>query len=133
MATSELKSNKANNNSSGSTSTSNHSSSSSKSSSSKEVNPNSNAHGGYTEKSVPEPHMPIVPTSPSYPPYGATTTAYMDPNQNYDPSADPAVNYTTYVYPLSPQFSVQYYPDYSNGYQSYPVHLLALTFSINKV
>ncbi|CAO0803468.1 unnamed protein product [Mucor circinelloides] len=120
MATSELKSNKANNNSSSSTSTSNHSSSSSKSSSSKEVNPNSNAHGGYTEKSVPEPHMPIVPTSPSYPPYGATTTAYMDPNQNYDPSADPAVNYTTYVYPLSPQFSVQYYPDYSNGYQSYP-------------
>lgn len=67
--------------------------------------------------SAPEPHIPIAPTSPNYPPYGA---AYMDPNQNYDLSADPAVNYTTYVYPLSPQFSVQYYPDYSNGYQSYP-------------
>lgn len=66
----------------------------------------------------------VTPTSPSYPPYGATT-AYIDPAQiaaanGYDIS-DPNVNYTTaYVYPLSPQFSVQYYPDYSNGYQSYP-------------
>ncbi|CAO3649043.1 unnamed protein product [Mucor hiemalis] len=64
----------------------------------------------------------VTPTSPSYPPYGAT--AYIDPAQlaanGYDIS-DPNVNYTTaYVYPLSPQFSVQYYPDYSNGYQSYP-------------
>ncbi|KAI9467801.1 MAG: hypothetical protein EXX96DRAFT_492983 [Benjaminiella poitrasii] len=67
--------------------------------------------------SIPE----SVPTSPSYPPYGG---AYMDPAQlaaanGYDVSD--SVNYTTtYVYPLSPQFSVQYYPDYSNGYQSYP-------------
>lgn len=116
MATTELKSNKANNSSSSSSSSSN--------SNSKEVNVKLNSNGGYSEKSVntpvTEPRMPIAPTSPNYPPYGATTAAYMDPNQNYDLSADPAVNYTTYVYPLSPQFSVQYYPDYSNGYQSYP-------------
>ncbi|KAI7905164.1 uncharacterized protein BX663DRAFT_430292 [Cokeromyces recurvatus] len=67
-----------------------------------------------------------APTSPSYPPFN---TAYIDPVQfaaaaaaaanGYDVSD--SVNYAaTYVYPLSPQFSVQYYPDYSNGYQSYP-------------
>ncbi|CAO3694410.1 unnamed protein product [Rhizopus stolonifer] len=45
---------------------------------------------------------PTIPTSPSYPPYG------------YDMSGEP-VN-LAYVYPVSPQFSVQYYPDYA----SYP-------------
>lgn len=64
------------------------------------------------------PHTVMTPTSPAYPPYGI----YIDPAQlaanGYDVS-DPA-NFTTYVYPVSPQFSVQYYPDYSNGYQSYP-------------
>ncbi|CEJ05231.1 hypothetical protein RMCBS344292_19176 [Rhizopus microsporus] len=49
---------------------------------------------------TPETHS--VPTSPPYPPYG------------YDLSGDPVS--LTYVYPLSPQFSVQYYPDYA----SYP-------------
>jgi hypothetical protein len=61
-------------------------------------------------------HTVLAPTSPTYPPY------YIDPAQlaanGYELSD--SVNYTTYVYPLSPQFSVQYYPDYSNGYQSYP-------------
>ncbi|KAI8984234.1 hypothetical protein BDF20DRAFT_817224 [Mycotypha africana] len=77
-----------------------------------------------TPRSAPTPefHAVIAPTSPTYPPYGAT---YIDPSQlaaaatnAYEVSGDP-VN-LTYVYPVSPQFSVQYYPDYSNGYQSYP-------------
>lgn len=72
------------------------------------------------QSSSPQQQPLVTPTSPSYPPYGAT---YIDPAQlaanGYDIS-DPNMNYTTYVYPLSPQFSVQYYPDYSNGYQSYP-------------
>ncbi|CEP12843.1 hypothetical protein [Parasitella parasitica] len=114
MAASELKSKSTNDNNNISSSNSNNSSSSS----SIEVNVKSHS-GGNSEISVPEPHMPMAPTSPNYPPYGAA--AYMDRNPNYDHSSgDPAVNYTTYVYPLSPQFSVQYYPDYSNGYQSYP-------------
>ncbi|KAG1329181.1 hypothetical protein G6F62_007790 [Rhizopus arrhizus] len=51
-----------------------------------------------TPKNSPETHS--VPTSPPYPPYG------------YDMS-DVSL---AYVYPVSPQFSVQYYPDYA----SYP-------------
>ncbi|KAG2198069.1 hypothetical protein INT47_011904 [Mucor saturninus] len=58
------------------------------------------------------PPLQHVPTSPSYPPY------YIDSN-GYEVTGESSVNYA-YVYPLSPQFSVQYYPDYSNGYQSYP-------------
>ncbi|KAI8882042.1 RNA-binding domain-containing protein [Backusella circina FSU 941] len=59
-------------------------------------------------------------TSVPYPqsvPYGA----YIDPRPQHamKKESDPA-NYTTFVYPLSPQFSVQYYPDFSNGFQSYP-------------
>lgn len=102
---------------------------------------NSNKHNKEEKKSSPkssstlstqqqQQQQPLViPTSPSYPPYGASNSGYItDPAQlqaavaasGYDVS-DPNVNYTTaYVYPLSPQFSVQYYPDYSNGYQSYP-------------
>lgn len=68
----------------------------------------------------------VPPTSPPYPPYRAT---FVDPS-HYDhhhhhphPNGfdlnDPAA-YAAYVYPLSPQFSVQYYSDYGNGYQSYP-------------
>ncbi|KAI8082326.1 hypothetical protein BDF21DRAFT_361407 [Thamnidium elegans] len=90
-----------------------------------EVNTNVNSTDGKKEdkKSVTPRSTPqakhVTPTSPPYPPYGAT---YIDPAQlaaNGYEMADPSVNYT-YVYPLSPQFSVQYYPDYSNGYQSYP-------------
>lgn len=53
-----------------------------------------------TPKTTPETHN--IPTSPPYPPYG------------YDMSGDPVG--LAYVYPVSPQFSVQYYPDYA----SYP-------------
>ncbi|KAI9283372.1 hypothetical protein BY458DRAFT_496327 [Sporodiniella umbellata] len=53
-----------------------------------------------TPKTTPETHN--IPTSPPYPPYG------------YDMSGDPVS--LAYVYPVSPQFSVQYYPDYA----SYP-------------
>jgi hypothetical protein len=71
-----------------------------------------------TPRGTPSPEAHIIPTSPPYPPYG-----YIDPAQlaanGYEVSSDP-VNFTTYVYPLSPQFSVQYYPDYATGYQSYP-------------
>ncbi|GAA5797657.1 hypothetical protein HPULCUR_003048 [Helicostylum pulchrum] len=90
-----------------------------------EVNTNVNSTDGKKEdkRSVTPRSTPqvkhVTPTSPPYPPYGAT---YIDPAQlaaNGYEMADPSVNYT-YVYPLSPQFSVQYYPDYSNGYQSYP-------------
>lgn len=63
------------------------------------------------KKEAPAPQH--VPTSPQYPPYG-----YIDSN-GYEVTGESSVNYA-YVYPLSPQFSVQYYPDYSNGYQSYP-------------
>lgn len=90
-----------------------------------EVNTNVNSTDGkkedkrnVTPRSTPQVNH-VTPTSPPYPPYGAT---YIDPSQlaaNGYEMADPSVNYT-YVYPLSPQFSVQYYPDYSNGYQSYP-------------
>ncbi|KAI8352838.1 hypothetical protein EDC96DRAFT_517646 [Choanephora cucurbitarum] len=70
------------------------------------------------EEKSPEPQQAFVtPTSPPYPPYGA----YIDPNHlpgGYEISD--SINYT-YVYPVSPQFSVQYYTaDYSSGYQSYP-------------
>lgn len=51
----------------------------------------------------------MTPTSPPYPPY----VTYIDPDH-----VDEAGGYT-YVYPMSPQFSVQYYQDL-NGYQSYP-------------
>ncbi|KAI8393992.1 uncharacterized protein BYT42DRAFT_552983 [Radiomyces spectabilis] len=88
------------------------------------------------------PHKPTVthdtnglttPVSPPYPPYGS---AYMDSNQlSYDRQPPPPHHHHpnapagfdlsdpstyTYVYPLSPQFSIQYYPDFSAGYQSYP-------------
>ncbi|KAI7871872.1 hypothetical protein BDF14DRAFT_1759906 [Spinellus fusiger] len=60
-----------------------------------------------------------LPTSPPFPPY----YAHMDPSQlaayehnGYD--ANDPLHYA-YVYPVSPQFSVQYYSDF-NGYQSYP-------------
>jgi hypothetical protein len=74
-----------------------------------------------TPRSTTPQHQHVTPTSPPYPPYGAT---YIDPAQlaaanGYELSGESSVNYA-YVYPLSPQFSVQYYPDYSNGYQSYP-------------
>ncbi|RCH86433.1 hypothetical protein CU098_004021, partial [Rhizopus stolonifer] len=77
-----------------------------------------NKEEGTVERKAPEvQHAFVTPTSPPYPPYGA----YIDPVQlqgGYEIS-DP-VNFT-YVYPLSPQFSVQYYTaDYGNGYQSYP-------------
>ncbi|KAI8139759.1 hypothetical protein BJV82DRAFT_646056 [Fennellomyces sp. T-0311] len=68
----------------------------------------------------------MTPTSPPYPPYGVS---YIDPSHydrhhhpnGFDPN-DPAAaaSYAAYVYPLSPQFSVQYYSDFGNGYQSYP-------------
>lgn len=49
----------------------------------------------------------VAPTSPTYPPYGI----YIDPAQLA------ASGYDAYVYPVSPQFSIQYY---SSGYTSYP-------------
>jgi hypothetical protein len=58
-------------------------------------------------------------TYPHPAPYGA----YVDPSQQHtlkDEKVSDPVNYATYVYPLSPQFSVQYFPDYPNGFQSYP-------------
>ncbi|KAI9319199.1 hypothetical protein BX666DRAFT_1923992 [Dichotomocladium elegans] len=65
----------------------------------------------------------MTPTSPPYPPYVAT---FVDPSHfehhhaanGLDPN-DPT-SYAAYVYPMSPQFSVQYYQEYINGYQSYP-------------
>lgn len=70
----------------------------------------------------------LTPTSPPYPPY------YIDPSHHYDvhhhhhhaatsngfDPNDPAATYAAYMYPMSPQFSVQYYPDFGSGYQSYP-------------
>ncbi|KAI7850481.1 hypothetical protein BDC45DRAFT_446976 [Circinella umbellata] len=58
----------------------------------------------------------MTPTSPPYPPY------YIDPvhyDRHHHPNGgfDETSSYT-YVYPLSPQFSVQYYSEL--GYQSYP-------------
>ncbi|KAI8987192.1 hypothetical protein BDB01DRAFT_784971 [Pilobolus umbonatus] len=74
--------------------------------------------GAATDKSSGTPTIEdqsiTAPTSPSYPPYGA----YIDANGGYE-ITDP-INFTTYVYPVGQQFSVQYYPDYSTGYQSYP-------------
>jgi hypothetical protein len=58
-------------------------------------------------------------TYPHPAPYGT----YVDPSQQHtlkDEKVSDPVNYATYVYPLSPQFSVQYFPDYPNGFQSYP-------------
>ncbi|KAG2171585.1 hypothetical protein INT43_008311 [Umbelopsis isabellina] len=66
------------------------------------------------------------PTSPAYPPFAF---GYVDPvtaqyaydqavASGYDPS-DPA-SFGAYIYPLSPQFSMQYYPEFMSGYQSYP-------------
>ncbi|KAI9284315.1 hypothetical protein BC943DRAFT_338262 [Umbelopsis sp. AD052] len=65
------------------------------------------------------------PTSPAYPPFAF---GYVDPitaqyaydqavASGYDPS-DPS--FGAYIYPLSPQFTMQYYPDFMSGYQSYP-------------
>lgn len=69
-------------------------------------------------------HTLVTPTSPPYPPYGAT---YIDPAQLAASGYDMSEFTTAYVYPLSPQFSVQYYNtvDYGSnggggGYQSYP-------------
>lgn len=59
----------------------------------------------------------MTPSSPPYPPYAA----YIDPS-GYDPN-DPNTPTYAYVYPLSPQFSVQYYSEFnpSNArYQSFP-------------
>ncbi|KAG1047647.1 hypothetical protein G6F43_009914 [Rhizopus delemar] len=53
-----------------------------------------------TPKATPEPYS--IPTSPPYPPYG------------FDASGEPVS--LAYVYPVSPQFSAQYYSDYA----SYP-------------
>lgn len=66
------------------------------------------------------------PTSPAYPPFAF---GYVDPitaqyaydqavASGYDPS-DPS-SFGAYIYPLSPQFSMQYYPEFMSGYQSYP-------------
>ncbi|KAG0165904.1 hypothetical protein DFQ28_008154 [Apophysomyces sp. BC1034] len=61
-------------------------------------------------------HGLSTPTSPPYPPYYVDPQVYehcqpgaMDPNDSQA--------YAAYLYPLSPQFSVQYYSD---GYRSYP-------------
>ena len=58
----------------------------------------------------------MTPTSPPYPPYYIDPAHYdrhHHPNGGFDESSS-----YTYVYPLSPQFSVQYYSEL--GYQSYP-------------
>ncbi|KAI9493384.1 hypothetical protein BDB00DRAFT_929076 [Zychaea mexicana] len=64
-----------------------------------------------------------TPTSPPYPPYGYMDPAHYDrhhhPNGGGAGGFDEAASSYTYVYPLSPQFSVQYYSDLA-GYQSYP-------------
>ena len=60
----------------------------------------------------------MAPTSPPYPPYG-TYIDHQHAANGFDPN-DLQLYSGAYVYPLSPQFSVQYYPDFGNGYQSYP-------------
>lgn len=77
---------------------------------SSEVNESSHSNNKEDSETSRETPVPMIaPTSPNYPPYGI----YIDPSQL-------AYEDFTYAYPISPQFSVQYYPDYTNGYQSYP-------------
>ncbi|CAO3680564.1 unnamed protein product [Umbelopsis vinacea] len=68
----------------------------------------------------------ITDRQDAYPPFAF---GYVDPitaqyaydqavASGYDPS-DPS-SFGAYIYPLSPQFSMQYYPEFMSGYQSYP-------------
>ncbi|RUP38693.1 hypothetical protein BC936DRAFT_138391 [Jimgerdemannia flammicorona] len=69
---------------------------------------------------------PLTPASPNF---YASFGAYMDPavaaeayQQALAAGFDPnnPNTYAAYMYPMSPQFPVQYYADYSDGTQSYP-------------
>ncbi|CAO0793540.1 unnamed protein product [Mucor circinelloides] len=60
----------------------------------------------------------VAPNSPTYPPYA--TFVDVPTQVVYDPN-DPSNTTYAYVYPLSPQFSVQYYStDNTARYSSYP-------------
>lgn len=90
-------------------------------------------HNNNNSNSARKVHHFMTPSSPPYPPYAT----YIDPPAQmvYDPNDPHNTTTFAYVYPLSPQFSVQYYSDFNphqsnaNGtaqvsssarYQSYP-------------
>lgn len=75
-----------------------------------------------------QPKAFIAPNSPTYPPYATfvdvSSQVVYDPNDpNHPPPPPPPQTATAYayIYPVSPQYSVQYYSAESGGqYRSYP-------------
>lgn len=74
-----------------------------------------NAGGGSGSHGNRKVHHFMTPSSPPYPPYAT----FIDPPAQmvYDPSDPHNTTTFAYVYPVSPQFSVQYYSDF-NPHQS---------------
>lgn len=65
----------------------------------------------------------IAPNSPTYPPYYIDVPVVYDPNDPNHPPPPPPPQTTTayaYIYPVSPQYSVQYYSAENARYGSYP-------------